>query len=365
MTTIEFQTLRKVETESPRPFMVARPGEIRNAGITGDGVGVIQVQGVELPVSGDALLSLDKYAGLTQDQKKVVSKAGGQLGLRDMRNYLTTARGSLKNDKLVLLLDPHGQRVVDVRPLVGQIIPMKAFMQIAEWFMDQNGLLPDSFEKGDLRYGFTLKMVSTNPQIRSIMPGDDAILGAFNLKWNLTQISVELMMQRVVCSNGARVTLADRHATIHDLTANSVESLLSVPKDGLFLSHSWDEYRKKAVEANAVKASLAEVMRVNKRLQNYGIAEDACNQVAPYPQDLKAYMDNGILERSPMMKEAQVLASSVSAWDLYNNMTAFATHTNLLREHSPYRGQIRYDAAQFLAAPRDIKHYVDIFSGRR
>jgi hypothetical protein len=365
METFDYQAQKQSLMEEPLPFKVVTPAEIRYCDNTGDNVNIIKVQGVELPASGGAILSLDKYSGFTQAQKNVVSQAGGQQGVRDMRNYLIAAKGATSKGKLALILNPYSGMVTRVIPVFDQVITPAAAIRVAELFMEQNDLYPVAMEKNYLSNGFSLIMKSSNPKVLPILPEDEANLGGFAMNWDFNQISLAMMTLRLVCTNGMVHLVRDTRARITNLHPESVKNLISVPKDSKLIGTTFEEFRKHAAGAKAVPASLAEVLEVNRKLRRLGIPEESCDIIAPYQQDLKAYQERDLIQGAPSMALARRTVSSVNAWDLFNNMTAFASHTKLLGTGDPIRGEIRHEAAQFLATPRDIKHYVDIFSGRR
>lgn len=365
METFDYQAQKQSLMEEPLPFKVVTPSEIRYCDKTSDNVSIIKVQGAELPASGGAILSLDKYSGFTQAQKDVVSQAGGQQGVRDMRNYLTAAKGATSKGKLALILNPYSGMITRVIPVFDQVITPAAAIRVAELFMEQNDLYPVSIEKQYLSDGFTLIMKSSNPKVLPILPKDEAKLGDFAMKWDFNQISLAMMTLRLVCTNGMVHLVRDTRARITNLHPESINNLISVPKDSKLIGSTFEEFRKNAAGAKAVPASLAEVLEVNRKLHRLGIPQESCDKIAPYQQDLKAYQERDLIKGIPSMTLARKTVSSVNAWDLFNNMTAFASHTKLLDPGDPIRGEIRHEAAQFLSNPRDIKHYVDIFSGRR
>lgn len=366
MKTFDYQAQKQSLMEEPLSLKVVTPGEIRYCEKTSDNVTIIKVQGDEFPATDGAILSLDKYSGFTQTQMNVVSQAGGQQGVRDMRNYLTAAKGSTsKGGKLALIQNPFSGQITRVIPITDQVITPAAAIRVAELFMEQNGLYPVAMEKSHLCNGFTLIMKSSNPKELPILPGDVANIGGFAMKWDFNQISLAMLTLRLVCTNGMTHLVRDTRARITSLRPESVKDLISVPKDDKLIGATFDEFRKSAAEAKAVPASLGEVLEVNLRLRDFGIPKESCDTIAPFPQDLEAYQAHNLVKGRPSMTMARSMVSSVNAWDLFNNLTAFASHTRLLDESDPLRGVIRHEAARFLAAPRDIKHYVDIFSGRR
>ena len=50
-----------------------------------------------------------------------------------------------------------------------------------------------------------------------------------------------------------------------------------------------------------------------------------------------------------------------NVWDIYNDLTRFATHNGIWEKDDNRRGGLKAAAVTFLGRERDIRKYVDIF----
>lgn len=361
-TSIDFQALKKSVTEEhPLPFKVVRPSEIRYLGETGDDMSIIKVHGAELPASKGAIIALDKYCGLSSGQKSAVSCAGGQQGVQDITNYLTAAKGLATKGQLALILDPEKGVLKKIVPIRNEVITPTTFMDISECFMKENDLIPAKFELSALGDQMTLRMASEKSEIRSILPGDDAQMGGYSLSWNLSGISLSMETVRLVCTNGMTHKVTERRANISSLDSQSVQDLIAIPSNRNLIDGIFDKFKSRAIEAKSTPASLYEVQTINHKLSAYGIPMEVCDEIAPYREDLAAYEELGLLKAHGNAEKTRLVVSKINAWDLFNNMTAFASHTEIIDDHDLLRGLVRQEAMIFLSKPRDIKHYTSIY----
>ena len=63
-----------------------------------------------------------------------------------------------------------------------------------------------------------------------------------------------------------------------------------------------------------------------------------------------------------MNKELAMAISNMNVWQLFNILTAFASHTTLWGEHDIRRSMLMSNSVDFLNSKRDIKDYYNIYS---
>jgi hypothetical protein len=97
---------------------------------------------------------------------------------------------------------------------------------------------------------------------------------------------------------------------------------------------------------------------VSKLRDAYGVDEQTAEVISPYRRDLQAYADSG---HDISHGRAHEVMSSRNVWDLYNDLTRFATHNGIWEKEDNRRGGLKAAAVTFLGRERDIKKYVDIF----
>jgi hypothetical protein len=142
------------------------------------------------------------------------------------------------------------------------------------------------------------------------------------------------------------------------LEPTQIGRILNLPSQSNLLESSFESFRRKALTAIDTRASMGEVKYVSKLLDAYGVDEQTAEVIAPYRRDLQAYADSG---HDVSHGRANEIMSSRNVWDIYNDLTRFATHNGIWEKDDNRRGGLKAAAVTFLGRERDIKKYVDIF----
>jgi len=374
MTQQEFYDLRDKINEEQLPYKVVDRATIKYVGRTGSldgnnsndntrnmGSNVISVQGANVLASDYVTEKLDDLTGFSRSQKYMVEKASGEEGVRDLRNYLTTASSVVNNTKLALVADPETRTVVDAIPVENELITSEHFFDVAELFMDANDLSPTVYEVGSSALsGITIHMGSNSPLVRAFSPGEDTLINSYYLKWNLGRIELGRYYERLVCSNGMVQKIQTHQSVITTLDADSVSALLSLPQNTAMLKEAFEDYSNNAKTAINSKASLNELALVSKMLGKQQVDPDIIKKIAPYEDEINTYYRAGYNSKQLNTRET---ISSVNVWSLFNGITHFASHNTIWAENDNRRSKLQADAIDFLRRPRDIKNYVDVYAG--
>lgn len=371
MTQQEFFDLRNKINEEQLPYKVVERAAIKYVGRTGSlethnpkdnthqvGTNVFSILGTKVLASDYVTEKLDDLTGLSKGQKYIVEKASGEEGVRDLRNYMTTASSIVNNTKVALVADPETRTVVDAIPVENELITSENFFDVAELFMDANNLSPTVYEvgKGPLS-GITLHMNSNSPMVRAFAPGEDTLINSYYLKWKLGQIELGRYYERIVCSNGMVRKIQTHHSAITTLDANSISAMLSLPQDITMLKEAFEDYSNNAKIAINSRASLHELALASKMLEKQNVDPETIKKIAPYGDELNTYIRAGYNTKEFNTKEA---VSSMNVWNLFNEITQFASHNTDWAENDDRRSKLQADAIDYLRRPRDIRNYIDI-----
>ncbi len=354
----EYEVLKQKALANQRPYLQFQLKDLRFLEKTSNGDSVISVKGNELIAPQKVVDGFDKQSGLSLQQKKTVFNAGGEDSLRDIRNYLSSAKSVTSSKSYVIYVHPTSRVVERVLPVLGSVISLEAFFMLAEMFMNHHNLLPEAFEYSPLWDGhLTLRMAHQVPDVQSLRRGEEFELSGYYMRWTGNQIELGLYLMRLVCSNGQTRQLGRSTGfRIVNLDAKDVDTLLRVPDSKSLINGSLDEFRHDAGLAMATPASMAELKSVRLMLYHMAVPEEECERIAPYEADLNAYKQKGFDHIDP-----KNTVSSVNTWELYNRLTAFATHTDLWAPNALARDLLLQNAEAFLGKQRDIKSYVNIF----
>lgn len=371
MTTQEFHALRGQITDAQLPYKVVNRATIKYIGRTDDigvdvqeiehfGRNVFSVQGTNVLATDFVAKALDKYTGFSDEQQSFIAKATGEEGVRDFRNYLAAASSIANPTKVALVANPESKTIINVIPVKDDLITSESFFDFAEMFMDSNNLFPTTYEMGaNASAGITLHMGSNTPEVRAFAPGEDTLINSYFLKWNLGQIELGRYYERLVCANGATEMVQSVKAKMTALDDKSIRGILSIPKSAGMLDMSYERFSNKALTAMNTRASLSELNHIYKVLGKFAVCEDSIKQIAPYQEELNAYLDAGYDLHAFLPKET---LASMNVWDLFNRVTQYASHTIEWSDNDNRRTMLQNAAFDFLNRPRDIKSYIDVFA---
>ena len=367
---LNLSELRKKVDYSQSPYRVVTREQIQYVGALGDEMGttcpvdgygrnVYKIDGLEVLTTDYVSKQLDEIIGLTPKQRSAVKAASGDAGVRDFRNYLATANSIVKPSKVALVANPETKTVTSVIPLKEGLITSDSFFDFAELFMEKAGLTPVFHRNAfDISNGVTIYMDNDNPIVKQFAPNEDFLVNSYYLSWNLGQIELGRYYERLICSNGQTETVKTKEARIHSLQTAQITAMLNIPADKDMLESAYGRFEAKALAAMDTRASLAELQKTSKMLSSYMVDSKAVKEVAPFEDELQRYVNFGYnVEKYPLNQ----MKASMSYWELYNGVTAFATHTEGWDDSDNRRSNIQSEAFSMLMKERDIKTYIDAF----
>ncbi len=367
---LDLSDLRKKIDYSQSPYRVVNREQIQYVGRLGDemdtqsqvdGVGrnVYKIDGVEVLTTDYVSKQLDEIIGLTPKQQRAVKAASGDAGVKDFRNYLATANSIVKPSKVALVATPETRTVTSVIPLKDGLISSDSFFDFAEIFMEKAGLTPTFHRSAfDISNGVTLYMDSDNPIVRQFAPNEDFLVNSYYLSWNLGQIELGRYYERLICTNGQTETVKTKEARIHSLQTAQISAMLNIPNNREMLESAYRRFETKALAAMETRASLAELSKTSKMLSGYMVDSKQVKEIAPFEDELQRYVNFGYnVEKHPLNQ----MKASMTYWELYNSVTAFASHTEGWDDADNRRGNIQGEAFSMLMKERDIKAYIDAF----
>ena len=133
---------------------------------------------------------------------------------------------------------------------------------------------------------------------------------------------------------------------------------INTPKRSSLITHNLNRMKEIAQTASQTPASLNEVYCGRKLLIRHGAPDDLAEQLMPYSRLLNQYVEHGYGTHLPTSRTK----SDIMMWDLYNNLTEFASHTTLWDVNDNRRSSLMQQSVGLLQRKRDIQPYYDIFS---
>ena len=336
------------------PFCTVTPHELISTGES-----TYLVNGLELEVEPEVCELLDSFLGLSKRQSEALSQTFGSRGIRNLRNYLALSNSIKKVEKIALLADSDTRRVVGATPIKKEAIPATSFFDFIEMFMDRNGYTPEQFYSTEHGIGgVTISLLPNHAVYDEFTPGDEFLSNGIWFRWNLGEIEAGNYFLRMICSNGQMAPIEHKIAHMNLFDASSMRNMLALPQHRVFSNENLQKIKNSAILAMKTDASVREVQTVNRLLKHYGVEENKTEEIAPYHQLLDAYTSAGYdLKHFPLT----MMHSDITMWELFNRLTAYATHTTDWKANDNRRSGLMMESLQLLNRPRDIKQYINIF----
>ena len=336
------------------PFCTVTPQELISTGES-----TYTVNGLELAVEPEVCRQLDSLIGLSEHQTKAVGETFGSEGIRDLRNYLALSNSIEKAGKIALLADPDTRTVVGATPIKKEAIPVTSFFDFLEMFMNENDYVPEQFYTTELGIGgVTVSLQPHKAIYDEFAPGDEFVSNGIWFRWNLGEVEAGNYYMRMACSNGQMARVDHKVARTNQLDASSMHNMLSLPQNAGFTQRNINKLKTKALLAMQTDASVGEVQMANRLLKRYGVDESMADEIAPCHRLLSSYAAAGYDLKHFALTMAH---SDMKMWELFNRLTAYATHTADWEADDNRRSGLMMESLRLLNRPRDIRQYVNIF----
>lgn len=317
------------------------------------------INGLELAVEPEICEQLDAFIGVSRQQSKAVADTFGNNGIRDLRNYLALSNSIEKAGTIALIADPEQRKIIGATHLKKEAIPARSFFDFLDIFMSDNGYMPDRFYTNDNgQGGIMISLLPNNAVYDEFTPEEVFMTNGIWFRWNLGEVEAGNYYLRMTCSNGQMEAVERKIARTNRLDEASVRQMLSLPQHGSFIGANLQKMRRNALLAMRTDASVGEVRQANRLLARYGADDASVEEIAPYELLSDMYAKAGYDMKHFPLTEAR---SDINMWDLFNRITAFATHNKEWGEEDNRRSGLMIESVRLLNRPRDIKQYVSIF----
>ena len=299
--------------------------------------------------------NIDSFIGLKTGQSKLAEDSYGGSGLANLRNFFAQAKQN-KKEKIIVVADTETRKITGIYRTKTHFIPPQAFFEFAEMVMDQNQFEPEAIDYGD-GSDISIRMKSLNPQVMSFTKDDDFISNGLWLKWNPAEIAFGNYYERIICRNGMTQISKNKQMSLYSLQdENKIRLLLG--NHETFLRQNLQLMLRNAKKAITTQASVRELGTGTKMLEKLGVDQKLITDLIPYDKNVARYEESGY----PVDTEGLAAAvSSMTVWQLFNILTAFATHNKIWSEHDIRRTLLMTRSIDFLNRKRDIKQHYNIY----
>lgn len=349
----KLKMMRRTAQESIFPHKIVRLDQISQ--LEED---VFSVDGLDIKMTPRATKKLNTLIGTTNRQLRTVRNFSGGMGQSNFRNYLSVAISANEEKNIVILADPNSQVISNVIVPKVDFIPVDMFFDFAELFIEETHSVIEKMQhslNGDM--DIILYFKHQYPMIKSIADGEDFETNGFFLHWNGAKVEVGNYYTRLVCTNGQIEECRTAQSKIFSLQPESISSLLNFAKSDSLFKIGFSHFEQKVKRAITTKASLNELHFVSDNLAGHSIGLPS-----QLVESLSGYEANkGMFERlgADVRSYSSLMKTDSTIWTIYNKLTAFATHTELLEKSDIKRKAINNVAIKLLQKDYDIKNYIE------
>lgn len=319
---------------------------------------IFELNGVDITFDHRVIDRLNAEIGTSRSQLQTVRNASGDTGEVNFRNYLSMARSLAERKEVVIMADPSSRKVVNVIIPKNDFIPIDQFFDFAGLFMEDAGY---DFEQmrtsvaGEME--IIVYMQSLNPTVVEFAPGEETVTDGAFLRWTGDAIELGNLYTRQVCVNGMTETVERKRGTLTKFNPGEVKRIIMLAKSRELPTIGFEKYKQKALEAITTPCSLGELRLLHGRLQRIGanLHPEVIDGIIPYIEYDNHFKSRGVDTKH----QGPIIKTDITAWQLFNRLTDFASHTELLEQYDSTRHVIQNMATTFLKADRDIKQYIE------
>ena len=312
----------------------------------------------EVELKPEITEDIDDFIGVTSKQSKLAEDSFGETGVANLRNFFAQTNRRDK-DRLVVVANTQSREITHVLPTKKHLIPPETFFDFAEMFMDKSQYEPDAIEYDD-GSEVSIRMRPIQPQFMSFTKDDEFMSNGLWLKWTPVEIAFGNYYERLVCKNGMTQVTMNKQLHTNSLEDEyAIKAMLGTNADNPILRQNLITMLTNARAATVTSASVRELGRGVRLLKRMGVPEEEAAKLIPYEENINQYEQAG---RIMTNKELALAISNMNVWQLFNILTAFASHTPLWGEHDIRRSMLMSNSVDFLNSKRDIKDYYNIYA---
>lgn len=353
METTEYNKIKKEILNSPILYRELEAKEIIALGEDHYQVGNTSFQ-VDPEVAG----KIDEFAGIKAGQTSLAYNSYGDQGVTNLRNFFGQANKE-REGQLVLTANKQSKQVIDAIPVKESLIPPNSFFNFAEMFMDKNRYFPDKIEY--LQGSFNSVAIIMKPETERFMEyakGDEFLYNGLFFLWKPGEVTLGNYYIRLVCTNGSTQLSRNSISHVHSLSYENIQKLLDLEAEAGPFKQNLEKMLSSARKAMKTKASVNELGHAIRLLKQQGLKEDEANEIIPYRETKEQYENAGYHLNTKQMALAK---SDKTMWEVFNILTAFATHNTIRTAHDIKRSSLMESSMNLLLKERDIKDYYSIY----
>lgn len=319
---------------------------------------LFELNGIDLTFDQRVIDKLNAEIGTSRRQLEIVRNASGNSGEVNFRNFLSVAQCLAQRKEVVIIADPTSKKIINVIIPKNDFIPIDQYFDFACILMEEAGY---EYERMNTSLSGAMEtniyMQSQNPTTRQFAPGEETMIDGAFLQWTGDSIVLGNYYTRLICSNGATEIVERKRSTLTTFSPQEVKRIIKLARSRELQQIGFENYRKKALESMDTFCSLRELRSVSRRLvgSNTGLTEESVETIVPLKEYEEHFKSRGIDTK----RQESVIKTGTTIWQLYNNLTDFASHTELLPYEDSTRHVIMNTASDFMKSKHDIQQYIE------
>ncbi len=349
----EFRERRASIVKNIAPHKMVRLDEIQQVENN-----VYEVGNLDLEFTPRAQRQLVRAIGTNSTQLKSVNGLSGDVGQANFSNYLAVAKNMVTEKRVVLIANKNSRVITNIIIPKKDFIPVDDFFDFAEMFIDSTGFEIEKIESSiGNEMDVVLYLQNRNPQIVQFAPQEEFVSNGAYLHWDGKSVEIGNYYVRLVCANGQTQQVRHKDASIFTLREGDVNRLLRVASTDAVMEAGFANFQTKALEAMETQVSLRELGNVHSALigGRIGLPDEAVSLITGYEANLQRFDARHLVVKGIEKR----VKTDVNWWGLYNRMTEFASHSNLLDENDVRRSFIFNYAMELLLGNHDITSYIE------
>ncbi len=320
---------------------------------------IYTLDNVDIRLSDVAQEKLNKAIGTNHKQLDSVESLSGSSARTNFRNYLSVAKNNTEKQNIVLIADQQEKIISDIIVLKDEFIEPDQYFDFLDIFAEQTNM-----NIHDVQHSYASSMninailEPQEPYIQSFAPGEDFVTNGYYLHYNGESIALGSYFTRLICANGQVEKIHHQHAITNNLEARKLSQMIDLVKTKTLTDRVFNTFSERATQAMNTAVSLREMTKIHDYLTSraIGLPTESVDTIIPYNETIDLAMSKGV----NLDHDTNLIKTPNKWWDIYNNLTDFATHTDILERDNVARTEILKYASMSLSLKKDIQNYVEI-----
>lgn len=282
---------------------------------------LITIDGRDVTISRKALNQLIKIFGVSQAFYSTINTSFGNDS--ELTNMLFSAIRGKTSTKLSLVFNLQSNEIVKIYVSGTKLISDVQYFETLEKFLKAN---PGAYLRNiDVLQDGDITATFLNDSLEFSLTGksDEVFTMGTTLDFINNELSSNFFTQRLVCSNGARIT--DKLCTRSVKVGKDIPEFMEALHSAEFQIHSIEEFKKRVNRLYYTTASLQEVLNVESKLVHlFGKGIEAEILMGQFDaRNLRHIFGPDMMMRTDIH---QYLRTNITMWDLTNQVTALSSY---------------------------------------